>query len=150
MSESEEGLIDVDRFFGCETRVACLAGSLTTCKVHKLQLALDYAVHVSIVHYFETQGENSVGAGRGMVQVVRGYNFVFDALVVELDGVFRIVASEHEQVLDSELVSFGPANLETLLLGFVVFECGLIEQVKDLFVVDLQEGAADRDCAVFT
>jgi hypothetical protein len=61
-----------------------------------------------------------------------------------------IVAPEHKEVFDGELVLLGPTNLETLLF---VRRCGLerllVEQVVYFFVIDLQETDADRDCAIF-
>ena len=41
-----------------------------------------------------------------MVKIMRSDNLVFDSLVVQLNGMLSIVASEDEQVLNSELVSF--------------------------------------------
>ncbi len=41
-----------------------------------------------------------------MVQIMRSDNLVFDSLVVQLNGMLSIVASEDEQVLNSELVRF--------------------------------------------
>ena len=41
-----------------------------------------------------------------MVQIMRSDNLVFDSLVVQLNGMLSIVASEDKQVLNSELVRF--------------------------------------------
>ena len=41
-----------------------------------------------------------------MVKIMRSDNLVFDSLVVQLNGMLSIVASEDEQVLNSELVRF--------------------------------------------
>lgn len=41
-----------------------------------------------------------------MIQIMRSDNLVFDSLMVQLNGMLSIVASEDEQVLNSELVRF--------------------------------------------
>lgn len=78
-----------------------------------------------------------------MVQIMRSDNFVFDSLVVQLNGMLSIVASEDEQVLNSELVRFRPAYFEALLLLIVVLQRCLVQKIKDFFVVDLKERARD-------
>ena len=86
-----------------------------------------------------------------MVQVVTGDDLILDALVVQLHGVVRIVAPEHEEVLDLELIQLRPPHLEAGLLGLrlVGFVQGcLVKEVENLFVVYLKEGNADIDCAI--
>jgi hypothetical protein len=77
-------------------------------------------IHVLIIGDFDGEREDSVGPGGSMVEVMGGHNFVLDSLMVKLDSVLCIVASEHKEVLDCELVSFGPADFEAFVLGFVI------------------------------
>jgi len=83
-----------------------------------------------------------------VVQVVRGHDLVLDTLVVELDGVFSIVASEHKQVLYSELIVLAPPQTQTLLLHLaftVAFDRLRVKQIENLLIVNLQEGNVDVD-----
>ena len=82
-----------------------------------------------------------------MIQVVSSDHFVLDALVVVLDAVVGIIAFEDEQVLHRELLVLVPSDLEALLLTRL-FDLGRVQQIKDLFVVDLEERARDRDVLV--
>ena len=85
-----------------------------------------------------------------MVEIMRGHNLILDSFVIHLDGVICVVAPEYKQVLHSELVSFGPPDLKTLLLLFGVgFEICFVEQVEHLFVVDLQKRYRNCDSTVF-
>lgn len=73
-----------------------------------------------------------------MIQIVRGHNFVFDPLIVKLDGMFSIVAAKHKEVFDSELFSFSPSHLQASLLQLVLTLKRLgIEQIKHLLIVNL-------------
>jgi len=54
-------------------------------------------------------------ATRGMVQVMRSYDFILYSLMVQLYCVFGIVASKHKQIFNSELVIFRPPDFESLL-----------------------------------
>jgi len=55
-----------------------------------------------------------------------------------LDGVLSIIAAEDEQVLDRELLCFGPADLQTRLLHLgLPFELLCVQQVKHFLIVDL-------------
>ena len=47
-----------------------------------------------------------------MVQIMRSDNLVLDALVVHRNGMFSIVASEHKEVLDCELLCLAPADFQ--------------------------------------
>lgn len=51
-----------------------------------------------------------------MVEVVCRHDLVLDALVVILQTVLSVVALEHKQILDLELVVLGPPNLQSLVL----------------------------------
>lgn len=50
-----------------------------------------------------------------MIQIMRGDYFILDTLVVELDGMVYVIASEYEKVFYGELVLFWPTDLKTLL-----------------------------------
>ena len=81
-----------------------------------------------------------------MVQVVRSNNFVLNSFVVELNRMLCIVTAEDKQVFDCELLLFTPSHLEASLVQLALsFECLGVKEVKDLFVVDLEEGAGDVD-----
>ena len=56
-----------------------------------------------------------------------GDNLVFNAFMVELNRMLCIIASKYKQILHLELVSFGPANFQALLI--LVF-LGIILKVR--------------------
>ena len=72
---------------------------------------------------------------------MRSNNLILDSLVVHLDRMVRIIATEDKKVLYGELLSLAPSDLETGLLGLVIlaFEPLRIEQIIDFLVVDLEE-----------
>ena len=47
-----------------------------------------------------------MGTGRGVIEVVTGYYFVLDALVVVLQAMVSVITLEHVQVLHRKLLSF--------------------------------------------
>jgi hypothetical protein len=84
-----------------------------------------------------------------MVEIVGRHDLILDSFVEELNGVLGVVAPENKQILDSELVRFGPPDFEALLLLLVWLEGSLVEEVEYFLVVDLEEGDGDGDCFVF-
>lgn len=89
-------------------------------------------------------------AGRGVVQIVTGYDFVFDSFVVHFDAVISIITPKHEQVLNSELLCLGPTNLQPSLIHLAfAFQLLAVQQIKHLFVVDLQERTGNSHCFAF-
>lgn len=57
-----------------------------------------------------------MGSARGMVEIVRRDDLVFNAFVVVLHAVLCIVALEHVQILHRELVILVPSNSKTFLV----------------------------------
>ena len=89
---------------------------------------------------------------RHIVQVVRGQDSVLRPHLEEFEGIFCCFAFKHEEVLDDELVLLRPSNAQALLLFCYGLRIGalfashhrqgaLVEEVKDLLIVDLEVGA---------
>ena len=55
------------------------------------------------------------------VEIVRCDDLILDTLVIHLNRMVRVVATENEKVLYSELFCLTPPNLKTSLLCFIVF-----------------------------
>jgi len=72
------------------------------------------------------------------------YYFILNAILVELQDLLLILTLEDVEVFDCELFGFGPPDPEALGLEGLVF----VEQVEDLFVVDLQEADEDSEVRV--
>ncbi len=83
-----------------------------------------------------------------MVEVVGRNYFILDTLVIELDCVLGVVAPEHKEVFNRELVKLRPSDLQALLLGLGRLQSLFVEQVKNLLIVNLEETTADCDCAI--
>ena len=78
---------------------------------------------------------------------MRGNNLILYSLVVHLDRMICIVATEDKKVLYSELLSLAPTDLQPGLIGlvFIAFEPLCIQQIIDFLVVDLEERDVDVD-----
>jgi hypothetical protein len=78
-----------------------------------------------------------------VVQVVTGYYFVLNALIVKADCVICVVASELKEVLNYELLILTPSNFQACLIKFVAwftFDCLRIKKIEHFFIVNLKEG----------
>ena len=114
-SQGEKTLVDVNRFFLSEALSSGLRSSLTSSQVNQLELGGHLVVNGRVVGDFEVQSENTMRPGRGMIQVVGGYDFVLDAFVIVLEAVFSIVAFENIQIFNLKLVSLAPSYSKTVL-----------------------------------
>ena len=87
---------------------------------------------------------------RELVQVVTRQDFVLGPKLEELHGFLVTLALENVEVLDDELILFGPSDSEPSGVSPGVQGPGLsqtcnsahgggVEQVEDLLVVDLQK-----------
>lgn len=87
---------------------------------------------------------------RELVQVVTRQDFVLGPKLEELHGFLVTLALENVEVLDDELILFGPSDSEPSGVSPCVQGPGLsqtcnsahgggVEQVEDLLVVDLQK-----------
>lgn len=69
------------------------------------------------------------------------HHFVFNPLVVQLNGMVSIVAPKLEKVLHNELFVFAPSDFKScflqLLSGLTTFYCLRIEQIENLFIINL-------------
>jgi hypothetical protein len=70
-----------------------------------------------------------------VVEVVGRNYFILDTLVIELDCVLGVVAPEHKEVFNRELVKFRPSDLQALLLGLGRLQSLFVEQVKLQLIV---------------
>jgi hypothetical protein len=58
-----------------------------------------------------------MGPAGSMIEVVGGYHFIFDTLVVVLEAMFCVITFKDEQVFYLELIIFVPTNSETILFS---------------------------------
>ena len=78
---------------------------------------------------------------------MRSNNLILHSLVIHLDCMVCIVATEDKKVLYGELLSLAPTDLKSGLLSFVIlsFKALRIEQIIDLLIVNLEERDVDID-----
>ena len=150
LSQCEEWLVDVYWFLLSKARCPSDALTLTPCEVDELELTYYGVVNGWVVYYVDGHCEYWMGARRGVVQVVRGDDFVFDTLVVEKQCMLRCVTFEHIEVFNCKLFILVPADPQSLIRGFTFLKLRSIEQVKHLFIIDLQEWAWDCDMFLFS
>ena len=96
-----------------------------------------------VVGYLKRQRKNTMRPTRGMIQVVRGDNFILNPLIVVLHAVLGVVAFKDEQIFHRKLIIFIPSDTEAFFVCLVFELLRRIEQIKYLFVVDLEKGAGD-------
>ena len=60
LSQREERLIDINRFFRCEPRVPSLRVPLTPRQIDQLQFRRHHVVNVGVVDNLDREAENSV------------------------------------------------------------------------------------------
>ena len=115
LSQREQRLVNVYSLFGGKTSVACLRIPFTSSQINQLQFRNNLWIDIRVVSDFSLESKNSVRPRTGMIQIVTGDNFVFDALVVHLNCVLRIIAAENKQIFYSKLVIFWPTHFQALI-----------------------------------
>lgn len=81
-----------------------------------------------------------------MIEVVRSYYLILDSFIVQQHRMFRPIALEYVQILNSELIVLVPPDSQSLFTPRLpLLESCPIQQIEYLLIVDLQERARDSD-----
>lgn len=99
------------------------------------------------MYLFQCEAEHGVRSARSQVHLVTTYRFVFDAVVVEIQNVLVGVYFDVGEVFNRVNVIWIPLQsqtffwiaTETVEHQLLLFEHAVVQQVVDLFVVELQE-----------
>ena len=118
LPQSEETLVDVNRFLLGEACRTSHTRPLRACQVNQLQLRHYLIVDRCVVRDLEYQREDAVTTTGGVIQIMGRDDFVLDTLVVQLDCMFSVITSEYEKVFYSKLFLLAPSDFESCLLQF--------------------------------
>lgn len=161
LSQHKQALVNVNALpLVLLMHVPSLLTLLRPSQVYQLELADSYLLEIVPVDCLHSDCEDRVRPAALVVQIVGGHDLVLNTQVVELKHLLLSLTLEDVQVLHLELVLLAPPQSEAGLLLLRGLLCqtqrlrleevlGLltalreVQQIVDLFVVDLQERAED-------